>query len=229
MLEGKKILITGVSKGIGEATAHLLLELGAIVEGWSRTEFMIVHENYSHQCVDVTNVKGVETAFEDLQERWEGIDGLLNNAGLGYFKKMEYLSMEEWHKMFDVNVHGIFNITRLVVPVMKKQESGHIINISSIAGLEGIPEATAYCGTKFAVKGISEALYGEVKKRNIKVTCIYPGSVNTDFFVNYDRVNANDSMMHPSDIAKTVQFALEATPNVCPLNIEMRPLNPSYD
>lgn len=228
-MKNKKVLITGVSKGIGKATALALLEKGAKVEGWSRSTVDINHENFTHQSVDVTDASAVEEAFNSLQNKWNGIDGLINNAGLGYFKKMEYLSMEEWHKMFDVNVHGIFNITRLAVPVMKKQESGHIINISSIAGLQGISEATAYCGTKYAVKGISEALYGEVKKRNIKVTCIYPGSINTDFFVNYDRVNANDSMMHPNDIANTIIYALESAPNVCPQNIEIRPLNPSYD
>ena len=107
---------------------------------------------------------------------------------------------------------------------MKKQKYGHIVNIASVAGLLGLPEGTAYCGTKFAVRGISEAMFKELREFNIKVSCVYPGSTQTDFFTHYPTVKTGEWMMQPKDIAHTIIHTLEMPDNFVILNIEARPM-----
>jgi NADP-dependent 3-hydroxy acid dehydrogenase YdfG len=226
-LEGKLIIITGVSKGIGLATAQLLLEKGAVVAGWSRNAPKLEHANFHFFVTDVQDPISIKAAFTQTVEKLGAdIFGLINNAGLGIGGKIEEISVEDWNTMFRTNVDGIFHCTRLVLPEMKRQEQGHIINISSIAGLTGIEEMTGYCATKFAVRGISQSLFKEVRNFGIKVTCIFPGSVQTNFFDNFDNVTANENMMQPEDIASTLCHALESPPNYHHVEIEVRPLRP---
>jgi len=226
-LKGKLIIITGVSKGIGLATAHLLLENGAVVAGWGRTKQQISHENFHFFPTDIQNQHSVEDAFrETTQQLGNDIFGLINNAGIGITARFEELSVEDWHTMFRTNVDGIFYCTRLVLPEMKRLESGHIINICSIAGTTGIEEMSGYCATKHAVRGISQSLYKEVRNFGVKVTCIYPGSVQTNFFDNISSVTANENMMQPEDIASTMLHALQSSPNYHHVDIEVRPLMP---
>lgn len=227
-LVGKTAVVTGVSRGIGLATVKALLSKGARVAGWGRTNNDIEDENYLFIPTDITNLDQVASAYNQTINKFDQVDILINNAGLGYFKKLEHMTFELWKEMFDINVHGLFFCTKAVLTNMKDQGSGHIINISSIAGLEGIPEATGYCGTKHAVRGISHSLFKEVRKKGIKVTCIYPGSVETRFFDHYDFVTPNESMMQPEDIAKAVIDVLESRDNVVPLDLELRPINPVY-
>ena len=115
-----------------------------------------------------------------------------------------------------------------MLPLMKKVNTGHIINISSIAGLAGIPEATAYAGTKFAVRGISQSLQREMKNTEIKVSTIFPGSVHTDFFDNYNGVQSNPTMLAAQDIAQSVIQILEMPDNALISELEIRPLNVKY-
>ena len=109
---------------------------------------------------------------------------------------------------------------------MQKNDEGHIINIASIAGATGIPGMSAYCATKHAVRGLSHSLYKEVRNDGIKVTCIYPGSVNTNFFDAIDSVTTSTNMMRPQDIAETIVHALQTHPNYHQVDIEVRPLKP---
>jgi NADP-dependent 3-hydroxy acid dehydrogenase YdfG len=108
---------------------------------------------------------------------------------------------------------------------MKQQRLGHVVNISSIAGLMGLAEATGYSATKFAVRGFSQSLLKEVRKDGIRVSCIFPGSVNTDFFEHYDSMTANDTMLSPDDVASTVIHVLSLPPNADVSEVEIRPLN----
>ena len=226
-LKGKLIIITGVSKGIGLATAKALLETGAIVAGWGRNKPAIDHKNFHFFPTDVQSQNSVEDAFKDTTQQFGAdIFGLINNAGIGIAGKFEELPVEDWHSMFRTNVDGIFYCTRLVLPEMKRLESGHIINICSIAGTTGIEEMSGYCATKHAVRGISQSLYKEVRNFGVKVTCIYPGSVQTNFFDNIDSVTANENMMQPEDIASTILHALQSSPNYHHVDIEVRPLMP---
>jgi NADP-dependent 3-hydroxy acid dehydrogenase YdfG len=226
-LEGKIAVVTGVSKGIGLATVKSLLEKGAIVAGWGRTKPEVEHNNFHFYECNVRYNESVQRAFDQtISELGTHIQVLINNAGLGVAGFLEDMSLDDWHTMFETNVNGIFYCTRLVVPGMKELGEGHIINISSIAGTTGIEQMSGYCGTKHAVRGISHSLYKEVREYGVKVTCIYPGSVQTNFFDNIESVTVNENMMRPEDIASTVLHALESHPNYHHIDIEVRPLMP---
>ncbi len=222
----KTAIVTGASKGIGWATTKALLDEGYIVAGWSRSALPEQHDRLRHFTVDVSDSENVEGAFREFMNEYGRLDVLINNAGLGYEGPFEEMPFEEWKQMFDVNVHGIFFCSRLAIPVMKEQEVGHIINIASIAGNTGIPGMAGYCGSKFAVKGISHSMYKEVRKFGIKVTCIYPGSVHTNFFDSIPSVELNEGMMKPEDIAGTILHCLNSSPNYHHVDIEVRPLKP---
>ncbi len=219
--------MTGVSKGIGLATVKSLLDKGAIVAGWGRTAPELQHANFYFFECDVRYNDSVQTAFDQtIAHLGTHVQVLINNAGLGLSGLFEDMSLDDWHLMFETNVNGIFYCTRLVLPGMKELEEGHIINISSIAGTTGIEQMAGYCGTKHAVRGISHSLYKEVRNYGVKVTCIYPGSVQTNFFDNIDSVTVTENMMRPEDIASTIMHALESHPNYHHVDIEVRPLMP---
>jgi len=226
-LKNKVAIVTGSSKGIGLATVHVLLEQGVKVAGWSRSKTKIEHPNFKYFEVDIGDVKSVENAYNQTVSRFQhNIQILINNAGLGYSALFEDLKLKKWKHMFDTNVNGILYVSRLVIPQMKKMQEGHIINISSVAGSTGIETLSGYCATKFAVRGLSQALYKELREYGIKVTCIYPGSVQTNFFDEIDSVTANKNMMQPEDIASTILHCLQSSPNYHHVDIEVRPLQP---
>jgi len=221
-MESKRAVITGSSSGIGKEVALQLLEKGHVVFGLSRRDGGINHPNFHFIKTNVREVKEVDKAFDQIGH----CDFLINNAGLGKFSLIEKTSLDDWHEMFDTNVNGIFYCTRRVIESMKKKGSGHIINIASTAGLEGYATATAYCGTKHAVKGISQALYKEVRDYGVKVTCVYPGSVKTDFFQHHPNIEPHDKMLNPEEVANMIVMALESSSSFHQVNLEVRPLQP---
>ena len=223
----KIAIVTGSSKGIGLETAKLLLEKGAKVAGWSRSETPLNHPNFISIKVDVGNSKDVISAYgETVAHFGEEISVLINNAGLGFEGEFETLDEEKWHLMFRTNVDSIFYCSKMVIPQMKSMEEGHIVNISSIAGTNGIAGMAGYCGTKHAVRGISHSMFKELRNFGIKVSTIYPGSTNTNFFDEFSSVDSNDNMMMPEDIALTIIQVLESSSNYLPVDIEVRPLQP---
>jgi short-subunit dehydrogenase len=225
-LENKIAVVTGVSKGIGKHVVEQLLEEGCIVYGLGRNND-IKHNRFQFISTDVRSIEEVNRAFDKiLSDNNDNIHILINNAGLGYFGTLEELPIEQWQQMFDTNVNGVFYCSRRVITPMKKQGEGHIINISSIAGLDGFPQVSGYCATKFAVKGFSDALYKEVRDYGVKVTCIYPGSVKTDFFNNIDSIEPHDYMLMPEDVAEMIVHSLKTPPNFHQVNLEIRPLMP---
>jgi NADP-dependent 3-hydroxy acid dehydrogenase YdfG len=225
-LKNKIAVVTGANKGIGHECVQLLLEKGAIVFGICRSGCNHSHPNYTCLKADVRNLEGLSAAFQQVLDQHGKIDVLINNAGLGYFGHCDELPIEQWHEMFDTNVTGLFYATRLALPSMKQQGAGHIVNISSIAGLEGYQQVSAYCATKFAVRGFSDALYKEVRDFGVKVTCVYPGSVKTDFFRHSENITAHDNMLMPEDVANQIVYCLESPPNFHNVNLEIRPLKP---
>ncbi len=226
-LSNKIAIITGVSKGIGLATAKLLLQNGVKVAGWSRTPPDITHKNFAFFQVDVSNSESVKKGYKQTVDKFSNqIDILINNAGLGYEGLLEEMSDDQWHQMFKTNVDSIFYCSRLVIPEMKKMDTGHIINISSIAGTNGIAGMAGYCGTKHAVRGISQSMFKELRNFGIKVSVIYPGSVKTNFFDDISSVTTSNNMMMPEDIASTILHVLSSPPNYHHIDIEVRPLRP---
>ncbi len=226
-LKNKTIIVTGVSKGIGKETVLQLLEKGAKVAGWGRNEPDYTHDNFSFIKVNMRYMQEVANAFAETQGRFgQEIHGLVNNAGLGYFGYFEDMRPEEFFEIFEVNVYGIYYACKNVIPQMKTQQFGHIINISSIAGLDGQQQVAAYCGAKHAVRGITESLYKELRDFGIKVTGVYPGSTNTNFFDNASGVSAHDNMMSAREVATQIIRAFETSGNFLINAIEFRPLQP---
>ena len=227
-LTGKVAIVTGASKGIGRATVEALLARGAAVAGWGRTAPAdLVHDRFQFFGCDVRDEHAVAEAYTNTQrELGPEIHVLVNNAGLGIAGPVDGFSSDDWRLMFDTNVHGTFYCARAVLPQMKRQQLGHIVNIASIAGTTGIENMAGYCATKFAVRGFSQSLFKEVRNDGIKVTCLYPGSTQTNFFDAIPGTTANDSMMSPADIAGAIIYALETPPNFHIVDVEMRPLQP---
>lgn len=226
-LNNKIAVVTGVSKGIGLEVVKLLLEKGTTVAGWGRTKPEFFHENFHFFACDVSVEEQVEKAYlATVGQLGFDIRILVNNAGFAVSGTFESISSEDWKAMFDTNVHGIFYVSKRLIHGMKSADEGHIINIASIAGLNGIANLAGYAGTKHAVRGISHSMYMELRDFGIKVSTIYPGSTSTNFFDNIDGAKANEHMMRPLDVAQTIVQTLETHPNYFVADVECRPLRP---
>ncbi len=224
--ENSIAVVTGVSKGIGKATVEALLDQGVKVVGWGRTAPDIEREGLFFVRTDVRDEEEVKAAREETLEKVGAPDILINNAGLGHDAPIEEMSSQEWHEMFDTNVHGLFYCIRSLVPDMKGKGGGHIVNVASLAGKNGIERMAGYCGTKHAVVGISASLFKELRYDGIKVTCILPGSTKTNFFDNIEGGEAHDGMMRPQDIAGSIIDVIGTHPNYLLNEMEVRPLKP---
>ena len=227
-LTGKVAIITGASKGIGLATAEALLTKGAVVAGWSRSapaDFQ--HENFHFVECDVQDEASVQQAFAAMTQQVGGaVHVLVNNAGIGEFGPVDGFSSEAWRAMFATNVDGAFYCTKAVLPPMKQQHEGHIINVASLAGTAGSANLAGYCATKFALRGFSDALFKEVRQDGVRVTCIMPGSVETSFGGTDPSGPPNPHKMQPEDIAAAIVHALEAPEATMISEIQMRPSQP---
>jgi NAD(P)-dependent dehydrogenase (short-subunit alcohol dehydrogenase family) len=185
----KKIwFVTGASKGLGLVLVKKLLQEGYRVAATSRTindlqqAVGVNSDAFLPLSVDLKNEKSVAKAIDDTIEHFGAIDVVVNNAGYGLFGSLEELSDEEVRQNFDINVFGVLNVIRNVMPHMRKQKSGHIFNIASIGGFTGyFPGFGSYCGTKFAMHGFSESLAAEVKPFGITVSIVSPGYFRTEF------------------------------------------------
>lgn len=183
----KIILITGVSSGFGRAFAEAALAEGHTVVGTVRNEnaqkeFARVEPQRAISLIlDVTNFAAIDSSISKIEREVGPIDVLVNNAGYGHEGILEESPLEDMRHQFDVNVFGAVAMMRAVLPTMRKRRSGHIINITSMGGYITMPGIAYYCGSKFALEGISETLAKEVKGLGIYVTAIAPGSFRTDW------------------------------------------------
>ncbi|RDC58376.1 SDR family NAD(P)-dependent oxidoreductase [Pedobacter chinensis] len=187
-MENKKVwFVTGASKGLGLTLVKKLLSNGNSVVATSRnlndlSKAVGEHENFLPLAVDLINDESVGEAVAKTIAKFGQIDVVVNNAGYGMIGALEELSDRESRENFDVNVFGSLNVIRKVLPQMRKQQSGHIFNISSIGGFYGnFPGFGIYCATKFAVSGFTESLAAEVKSFGIKATVVEPGYFRTEF------------------------------------------------
>ncbi len=226
----KNILITGASKGIGFELAKLHLEQGDTVFGWSRTKADHKHPNFYQIEADLTTEQGINNGHQAtaaLLPEGQQIDVLVNNAGFGWFGAFEEMEPTLWRQMFALNVDAIFLISRLYIPEMKKRGDGHIVNISSIAGRNGNAGVGAYCGTKFAVRGLSESMYLELKDFGIRVTNVMPGAVETDFFETAGRGQGQlpKNFLPPTEVARSIQNVINMDADGFSIReIEYRPI-----
>lgn len=180
--------ITGASKGLGLALAKKLLEQGKKVAATSRDLQSLVKavgeksDNFLPLQMDLLNEENVKEIIKQTLDFFGSIDVVVNNAGYGQIGTLEELTDNEVRKNFDVNVFGVLNVIRNVIPYLRSQESGHIYNISSIGGYTGnFAGWGIYCSTKFALAGLSESLSAEVKSFGIDVSVVYPGYFRTNF------------------------------------------------
>lgn len=241
VLSDKVAIVTGASSGIGEATA---VELGRhnvkVVVAARRSERLKelvgrIKEagGYALACeCDVTDRSQVERMVQAARDTFGGVDTIINNAGVMPLSMMEECRVEDWDSMIDVNIKGLLYGVGAVLPEMVKRGSGHIINISSIAGRRVFPAGAVYCGTKHAVHAISEGLRAELAEKNIRVTIIAPGIVDTelqDHIPNDDvqkNIRERTAAMDPltsDDIAKAILYAMQAPSHVCVNEILIRP------
>ena len=181
----KVILITGTALGIGKSTAEYLIDKGHIVYGGD----ILVEENlYLNDIggialeMDVTNQEHIDKAVQQIINEHGRIDVLVNNAGLGVYGAIEEVTMEDAYYQYDVNLFGLARVTKSVLPHMRKQKSGTIINISSVLGETYGPLAGWYLSSKHALEGWSDALRVELKEFDIDVVIVQPGAINTNFF-----------------------------------------------
>lgn len=187
-MDNQKVwFVTGASKGLGLTLVKKLLNNGYDVAATSRnlsdlSKAVGEHENFLPLAVDLINEDSVEAAISQTISKFGRVDVVVNNAGYGMLGALEELSDKESRENFDINVFGSLNVIRKVLPQMRKQQSGHIFNISSIGGFSGnFPGFGIYCATKFAVAGFTESLAAEVKSQGIKATVVEPGYFRTEF------------------------------------------------
>jgi NADP-dependent 3-hydroxy acid dehydrogenase YdfG len=197
-IANKVVVITGASSGLGEAAARYLAQQGAtVVLGARRAERIdalakeLTDKGGKALAVatDVTDRAQVKALVDKAVEAYDRIDVMLNNAGLMPLAPLERLKVDEWEQMVDVNIKGVLYGIAAALPPMREQKSGQIINVSSVYGHTVAPGAAVYCGTKFAVRALSEGLRQEVKPYNIRTTVISPGAVATELL---DHISERD-------------------------------------
>lgn len=206
-------IVTGASSGIGQATAELLANSGYKVYGTSRKEVPPAQRSYKMITLDVNSEASIEAAIKEVVNIEDRIDLVVNNAGFGVAPGgAEESSMEQTKMIFDTNFLGIVRMTRAVVPYMRKQGKGRIINIGSILGLIPAPYMATYAATKHAVEGYSESLDHELRTRGIRVSVVEPGYTNTHFEANTLEVDAkiDEYNIARKALAKLMKLAIAA-------------------
>ena len=231
MLTNKIAIVTGGSKGIGRAIAESLVTAGARVIITARHEDEIAQAvsqlntvgpgSAKGQVCDVRDYNQVKSLFADL----DGLDILINNAGIGIFAPVESTSVEDFRAVLETNIFGVFYCCHEAIPLMRQRGGGYIINISSLAGTNPHPNMAAYNASKFGLNGFSEALMQEVRHDNIKVSYIMPGSVNTEFGGD-EPSNEKSWQLQPGDIAQVVMDLLTHPQRSLPSRVEIRPSRP---
>ena len=231
-IHSKIAIVTGASSGLGAAISKALINEGATVYGLARN--METLESLSKKLgnhfipvsLDISEANAVKEWIKETFSHSNIPDILVNNAGVGSFGKIDEMPSEEWYKMINVNLNGLYCITSEVIKLMKtNKEPAHIINIGSILGTTARAEGAAYCATKYGVSGFSEALFKELRGDNIKVSCLNPGSIDTEFFES-SGIKAHSNMLQPDDIAETVVHVLRTPENMLISEMIIRPLYP---
>jgi len=239
-LDGKVAVVTGASSGIGEATAEALAAEGAAVVVAARREERLSElvgringdggKALAVEC-DVTDEGQAHDLIRQANNELGSIDILVNNAGVMQLSKIEKGLSDEWRAMFEVNVLALLYTTDAAVQVMKEQGSGHLVNISSVAGRKTGPLRGAYSGTKFAVNAISEALRQELIEDNVRVTVVEPGAVETELASHITDEEAKEGVdalyqldiLQAEDIANAIAYCVTQPERVSVNEILIRP------
>lgn len=228
-----KVIVTGASKGIGHGIASYLamdgFEVGLLARSGDLLEDLreTLEEQggtcFSAAC-DLRDHDETSVAIAAIIDGLGGLDALINNAGVVIRKNAMDLSVEEWRAMMDTNVNGLYYATRAVLPHFIEQGHGHIINLSSISGKVPLPGGSGYAATKFAVAGFSQSLFQEVREHGVKVTTIYPGSVDSASH-RHDPAVDNSWKVSPEEVGQACSYVLRSDPGTLISELEIRPQN----
>jgi NADP-dependent 3-hydroxy acid dehydrogenase YdfG len=230
----KTILVTGATSGLGKAIAEKFAaaDYNCIITGRRKQRLEELAATLSSNnnikvlplAFDVSKKEEVFDTINNLSEEWRNIDVLVNNAGLAAGRDpFDEASLDDWETMIDTNVKGLLYISKAVIPLMKKNKKGHIINIGSTAAKEVYKDGNVYCATKFAVNAISQAQRIDLLPHRIKVTCINPGAVDTEFSIvrfkgdtqKADAVYEGYEPLHAEDVADTIFYCAALPGHVC--------------
>src|SRR5687768_6072102 len=233
-LSGKVAFITGGSRGIGVAIARALLAQGAAVAitGTNRAALDAAEGELRGSGAgevmalraDVRSYDEVEKALSSVSARFGGVDILINNAGVGVFRSVAETTVDEWHRVLDTNLSGVFYCCHAALPLLKKRGGGWIINISSLASKNPFVNGAAYCASKSALNAFSEALMQEVRYDGVRVAYVLPGSVNTGFGGLSN--TKSEWALAPDDVAEVVADLIAHPSRSLPSRVEIRPAQP---
>jgi 3-oxoacyl-[acyl-carrier protein] reductase len=233
ILSGKIAVVTGGTRGIGRAIAERLLGEGASVAVCSR-----LHENVQAflkdcqpfadgrllaEAADVSKLEDVQRFFASVDARFGGLDILINNAAIGVFKSVADLTPEDWRRTIDLNLSGVYYCSHEALTRMKQRGAGYIINIGSLAGKNAFAGGAAYNASKFGLNGFSEAMMLDHRYDNVRVSCIMPGSVDTDFSTESGTAPWK---IQPEDIAEVVSMLVRVPARTLISRVEIRPSKP---
>ncbi len=221
-------VITGATSGIGEAAARLLSKNYRLIICGRRIERLEkLKKELENQCqilsFDVRDKKAVFNAFESLPVEWQEVDALINNAGNAHgLDLIQDGNTDDWDAMLDINVKGLLYVSKAVIPGMVERKKGHIINISSIAGLEVYTRGNVYCASKHAVDALTKGMRMDLNEHGIRVSSIDPGLVETEFsevrfkgdVAKASKVYENYTPLKAIDVAETIEFVLNRPPHV---------------
>lgn len=235
-LKGKRALITGAGKGIGKAIAIAFAKEGIHVALLSRTvkdleEVAKEVKAYNVETIvvpaDVSSIDSVNKAAEDVSKSFGEIDILINNAGIGKFGNFMEMEPHAWEQIININLMGVYYVTRAFLPGMMDRKYGDIINVSSTAGLNGNALTSAYSASKFGVLGLTDSLMREVRKYNIRVSAFIPSTVATDMALDLNLTDGNpEKVMQPEDIAEILISQLKLNRRVMVVNSSVWSTNP---
>lgn len=237
MLKDQVAIITGASRGIGKGIATKFAEQGmklALVGSSSEihnTKNELTEKGYESILsfqTDITVERQVMEMVKQVKEEFGAIDLLVNNAGIGFFKTVEETGLDEWKRVFDVNVQGVFLTSKTVLPYMKEKQFGTIITVSSDVGRYTIPNGSAYTATKYAVQGFMGSLAQEVKDSGIRVGTINPGMVDTYFANSTQGLPEKNDWLKTEDIANAALYMASAPKHMFIDEITLHPFVQNY-
>lgn len=235
-LKGKKAIVTGGSRGLGKAVALALAEQGVNVgitgQNEERLEATVqelralgVQSGYA--VFDVADANAVDHGIADLARQLDGIDILINNAGVGQFGNIMDMPVSDFEHIFNVNFFGVYYVARAVYPYLKESGQGDVVNVASTAGLKGGATRGAYAASKAAVISLSESMMAEWRKENIRVITLTPSTIATDMAINAKLTDGNpEKVLQPEDFAQWVVDILKMNRRALIANASIFSTNP---
>ena len=231
-----RTIVTGGTRGIGLAIARAILAGGGRVlitgrdpQGVDRAVRELASSADEARVAglpaDVADRDAVDRVVAHAHDRFGGLDVLVNNAGVGGFSNVESMSDDDWHRIIDTNLTGVFYYTRAAIPVLRRSGGGWIVNIASLAARNYFPGGSAYCASKAGLLAFSESVMQEVREHDIRVTVVMPGSVATEFN-DHTPGEADAWKLSPDDVAQVVMDLLAHPARSLPSKVEMRPSKP---